>query len=619
MAGALPRALRSDLEMMFGASFRDVRIHQLAPDNGTVPVACTRGADIYLAAGAYDPHSRAGRDVLGHELAHVLQQRGGRAGWRASRWLLEVEAATAGRAVAHGAPAQVPGGTGRPATRGRAAAQHYTVVAPGAFAGQGIAVLNPQFHLPSQAQDSYLGQIKGGLLALNPGSFMRAAGGVQIVSANPAAVSLRLSANGNMAIEDADILTRQPKVFYATQALITESNDRLTLLNSDIRLDVGGPGLPRITVGGQTLLRVTPRNVATGTAGLAMTAPQPCDVLVEHVTGSTFLAPQFEAPLNPGPPLLVEYGVARLLLAPPPAVLDPSTPANLATTMGNIATPYANAARAPAGAFTASLQLYGLNQFTHPEVGEGFVTSTLLAPAAGAGVQQGAMPPTHTDHYNLAGPVPQVLINDRTWGSHWGGVVAKDGADVVTLENYARNTEDALAGADTRYYFQMYSTNPAGPGSTWHRAWTTTAMQQFGAPGAPPAPPAPAPPHLQATHQPASPGARSFANPITMRIAVPDGHYDAVAATLYGAVNIDTIKNDYNLIAGAVTAQQEMQEIMKGLQYANLHLANHQAALTARANQWTNALTNAIAAAAFRQNLQALRYTRTRIGAMNLH
>ena len=496
------------------------------------------------------------------------------------------------------------------------------MLAPAAFAGQGIVVVNPQFHMPFQAQDTYLGQIKGGLLALSPRSFMRAGGGVQITSANPAAVSLRLSANGNMAIEDADILTRQPKAFYATQALITESNDRLTLLGSDFRLVADAPGLQqqRITVGGQTLLRVTPQNIATATTGLAMNAQQPCDVLIEHVMGSTFLAPQFEAPLNPGPPVLVEYGVARLLLAPQPPVLDPSTAVNLATTMRNIAIPYANAARAAAGPFTASLQLYGLNRFAHPEVGEGFVTSTLLAAAAGAGVQQGAMPPTHSDYYNLAGPVPQVLINDRTWGSHWGGVVAKDGADVVTLENYARNVEDALAGADTRYYFQIYNTNPAAPGATWHQAWTTTPMHAFGAgPGAPPAPPAPGPPHLQATHEPASPGARSFANPITMRVAVPDSRYDTVAATLYGAVNLDTIKNDYNLIAGAATAQQEMQEVMKGLQYANAHLAGHQAALTARANQWTNALTNAIAAAAFRQNLQALRYTRTRIGAMNLH
>jgi hypothetical protein len=37
-------------------------------------VAVTSGADIYFAAGAYQPHTVAGRNLLAHELAHVWQQ-----------------------------------------------------------------------------------------------------------------------------------------------------------------------------------------------------------------------------------------------------------------------------------------------------------------------------------------------------------------------------------------------------------------------------------------------------------------------------------------------------------------------------------------------------------------
>jgi len=620
MAGALPRALRAELEMIFGASFADVRIHQSARVGESGPVACTRGCDIYFAAGRYDPASPAGRDVLGHELAHVLQQRSGRAHRMASQ-LLEAEATAAGRAVAAGLPGPAPW-PGRPGRPGPTVAQFYTVIAPANFAANGIAIPNPQFHLPYQPADTFIGQYKGGVGALNPGSFLRAAGGVGIASANAAGVSLRLSANGSMAIEDADILTRQPKVFYATQAIINESNDRLTLLGSDFRLVPDPAGLlqGRITVNAQTLLRVLPQNVGTGTAGLAMLAQQPCDTLVEHVTGSGFLAPQFDQPLNPGPLALIEYRVARSLLpAPLPPDLDPSTAVNLGTTMRGIAIPYATAALGAAPAFTATLQQYGLNQFACPEVGEGFVTSTLVAAAGGAGVQMGGMPPTYSDYYHLAGAAPQVVLHDRTWGSHWGGVVAKDGADVVTLENYARNTEDALAGSDTRYYFQMYNTSPANPGDTWHQAWTSTPMVAFGAPGVPAAPPATAAPHLPATHVPQSAGARSFANPITMRVAVPDDRYDTIAAGRYGAVNLNNIKNDHNLIMAAGTAQQEMLEVLKGLQYANAHLAGPRPARTARANSWANALTLAIGVAQFRQNLQAIRYTRSRIQAMQLH
>jgi hypothetical protein len=129
------------------------------------------------------------------------------------------------------------------------------------------------------------------------------------------------------------------------------------------------------------------------------------------------------------------------------------------------------------------------------------------------------MPPTYTDHYHYAAGAPIVVRKSRTWGAHWGGVVARDGADVITLENYARTVEDAMAGNDNRYYFQMYNTNPpAGGAGSWHHAWTTTPMQAIAAAGAAPPPPHPAP-----THEPVSPGAQSFANPITIRVAAP-GH-----------------------------------------------------------------------------------------------
>ena len=146
--------------------------------------------------------------------------------------------------------------------------------------------------------------------------------------------------------------------------------------------------------------------------------------------------------------------------------------------------------------------------------------------------------------------------------------MARDGADVVTLENYARTAEDgAIGDPDYRFYFQMYNTNPAVPGNTWHGTWTTTPMQPITAPG-----PAPAAPHAAATHEPVSPGALGFANPITMRMTVPDARYDAIAAAQYGAVAINTIKNDHNMIVGAPDAHQELLNVLKGLQYANIHL-----------------------------------------------
>lgn len=613
MPRALPRALRTGLESAFGASLRDVRIHQAALVSAPGVVACTRGPDIYFAPGRYDPGSEAGRDILGHELAHVLQQRFGRAHGGASRWRLEAEACLVGRQVARGEPVTVPGHAGTRAFAGRPVTQHYTVIAPAAFGAHAVAIGLPQATAPTAATDTWIGQTKGG--AGGPSSFLGVAG-PNLVSGAPAGTSLRLSANGNMAIEDADLTNRQPKVFYATQAVIDASNARLGLLGSRFRLvpDPVGPNRQQITVNAQVLLRVTPQNVINATAGLVMQAAQSCDSLVEQVAGAAYLVPQFEQPLNPPPHLLIEYHVARALLPPPvPPVLDASTDVNLGTTMRQIAAPYGAAARVAAPPFPADVQQYGLNEHTNPEVGEGFVTSTLVAAVVNAPVSQVNMPPTHADHYHLAGLNPQIVQNARTWGSHWGGVVAKDGADLITLENYARNVEDALAGADTRYYFQMYSTNPAAAGSTWHTSWTSTPMQLI----------APAPAaigiHAAATHEPVSPGARSFANPITMRVVVPNARYGALAAGLYGAVNINTIKDHHNLVAGAADADQELREVLKGLQYANAHIAANQAGRTSRRNAWDAALLSASAAARFRGNRAAILYALSRIQTMQVH
>ncbi len=70
------------MESRFGVDFSDVRIHtdaraaQLSKEIGAL--AFTVGRDVFFAAGRYDPGSRAGRELLAHELTHVLQQTGRR-------------------------------------------------------------------------------------------------------------------------------------------------------------------------------------------------------------------------------------------------------------------------------------------------------------------------------------------------------------------------------------------------------------------------------------------------------------------------------------------------------------------------------------------------------------
>ncbi|WP_214406929.1 eCIS core domain-containing protein [Pseudonocardia lacus] len=77
----LPPATRETFETAYRRPLDDVRIH----DDGAADAAAraidalafTRGADVYFRAGAYDPVTPAGKRLLAHELAHVVQQRPG--------------------------------------------------------------------------------------------------------------------------------------------------------------------------------------------------------------------------------------------------------------------------------------------------------------------------------------------------------------------------------------------------------------------------------------------------------------------------------------------------------------------------------------------------------------
>lgn len=74
----LPGPVQAKMEHAFGSDFSDVRVHQDGQAEGMGAKAFARGNDVHFASGAYSPDSQGGQEVLGHELAHVVQQRQGR-------------------------------------------------------------------------------------------------------------------------------------------------------------------------------------------------------------------------------------------------------------------------------------------------------------------------------------------------------------------------------------------------------------------------------------------------------------------------------------------------------------------------------------------------------------
>jgi hypothetical protein len=76
----LDAGIRRRMESAFGVDFSSVRIHTGAEahslNRSVSAVAFTTGQDIFFRDGAYCPESSSGRELLAHELTHVVQQVG---------------------------------------------------------------------------------------------------------------------------------------------------------------------------------------------------------------------------------------------------------------------------------------------------------------------------------------------------------------------------------------------------------------------------------------------------------------------------------------------------------------------------------------------------------------
>ncbi len=81
----LPDSIQKKMETFFKTSFADVRVHVGSEAPAIGALAFTHGSDLYFAPGQYNPQSRNGQQLLGHELTHVVQQRA-RAGAEPARF-----------------------------------------------------------------------------------------------------------------------------------------------------------------------------------------------------------------------------------------------------------------------------------------------------------------------------------------------------------------------------------------------------------------------------------------------------------------------------------------------------------------------------------------------------
>ncbi len=115
---SMPGGVRAKMEKSFGTNFSNVSIHTDSVQAKSIgALAYTQGSNVHFAPGQYDPQSRSGQALLGHELTHVVQQRAGRVAVpQQSKGApinadpaLEKEADEMGARAAQGKLARVPG------------------------------------------------------------------------------------------------------------------------------------------------------------------------------------------------------------------------------------------------------------------------------------------------------------------------------------------------------------------------------------------------------------------------------------------------------------------------------------------------------------------------------
>jgi hypothetical protein len=445
----LPAPLLAKMQAAFDADFSGVRVHVGAQPARIGAIAFTTGNDIYFAPGRYQPDSVQGQQLIGHELAHVVQQRQGRVRATAGGLSvvqdrgLEAEADRLGqRAAMYRAPVQR-----KLATRDRAVApqrpgpahagrpiQRYTVVGRDKLLyqmptprnrpwfGYPYVVIPPNTMFSAQARsggragvDEFLAQGRGDR--------------ANIVDRrrNARSLSLRVADDASMAIEDSTLVNRQPKAFFASDDVIADANNAL---RGNVRLRREGGRLTILTgwYSQQSLSRVVPDFTAAPS--------QNCNDLAGQIVNRPLFTTRASMRANDS--------LARLL-DEPVRTFDPN--ANVGS--------YLHAQDWEAD----RVERLGMNRWAAPDVGEAYMISTVGPQIASDPVRGTA---TVRD---IRAQEDRVLA----WGYHFGAVVAQSGGDRVTLENYARG-DNRGGRADPRWYFQMYGTRSGQSFHEFHEA-----------------------------------------------------------------------------------------------------------------------------------------------------
>lgn len=265
---------------------------------------------------------------------------------------------------------------------------------------------------------------------------------------------LLVSEDSNLAVEDTD----QPKAFYATEAIIAQSNQTLEAVGTPFRLyrEQGSITVPTSDGGTKKLYMTLPENQEDETRGLDMMSPHLCNEISAKimnsgdggksaVVGDELPGGALAEDLNETAKV-AHIGHAKAMGKDAYKSKDTSHSVSDSMAQGNAREAH-GLSKADRARYDQVMRSFGLNEGASPDVGGAFVTASMGWKDLKSGKD-------FSNPANAAG----------YWVYHWGGVVARSGNDVITLENYDRTREDGRTPdpTDTRYFFKMYGSEKKG-------------------------------------------------------------------------------------------------------------------------------------------------------------
>ncbi|MBW4631806.1 MAG: DUF4157 domain-containing protein [Iphinoe sp. HA4291-MV1] len=451
----LANNIREPMEQAFGADFSGVKVHTGAQSNqlnqSIQARAFTTGQDVFFRQGEYNPGSQEGQELIAHELTHVVQQNG--TGVQRSQYLLgdELIREQPGSSTTS---AQAKTRTKKDIAQGRAdyaVLQRYTTILPSApnYPTKRKKKFDTLRSKDVQNDESFFVRQE----EYNTGGWTNQEGEVNLIYNGR--VPLRISQNSDLAIED----TPEAKIFFATVEKVQEANK---LLHGSVLLSKGREYLALTSGKTKKLYKVEPIVKQQKQEGLEVTTPQACDQMAQFVSGNRGVT---------GSSAINEANKKAI------ALLDKVAPQREPTYSAEYQNKFLNASKANrvqddidaytnfmdlvAGeieqlgrsrandqAIGIAIQELNINQLMNPRIGSAITTVSLATPQQVQAAQgQGR------DLFEY----------------HWGTVVAKDGGDYITMENYVRrDAGTTLSSGDPLFFFKMYGT--AVGTQTWHMA-----------------------------------------------------------------------------------------------------------------------------------------------------